>query len=171
MIQKPFADDQRYIHCPTCGLGQSSVSHLPAGTKTRWYCHRRECGAEFDLHVISPEEIDCTPTGGREVPTVVTLAVKGPFVVTVDGYRFEPDKAIDDEERASNLRYHYEDKMCPSDTLQRVIEVYDMAGNEDPHSLFTLIKVEDANDNLRDDKDQGRIALDSGSTSIILTDL
>ncbi len=113
----------------------------------RWFCDEPDCGVEFDLNVISADEIECTLTGGRKRETTVTLRCDQPFTMTVSGIRLEPDSGLEDFENFQ--RFHYEENTCPTNAFSDVIEIYDAAGNSDPHGLLQFVKVEidDANRN------------------------
>lgn len=141
MIQKPFTETAAYIHCPVCGNGRHGVSHLALGCSTRWYCDEDKCGAEFSLTVVSPEAIECIPTGGRKIDTVVTLRCDEPFTMTVSDARYEPrDEGESFEE---SQRYFYEESTCPVNAFRDVIEINNLAGDTDPHGILKFVKVEE----------------------------
>jgi len=142
MIQTPFSDAAKYILCPACGCGRYAVSHLPIGTSTRWYCDNDECGKEFRLTVISPDEIDCEVTGNKKCNTVVTLRCDEPFTMTVSGMRLEPIGDITDW--IDSQRYFYEESSCPINSFRAVIEINNASGSIDPHGILKFVKVEDS---------------------------
>lgn len=139
MRVQPFQKPDRFIACPHCGKGAYLVSHLkPSQQFGPWYCD--DCGGSYSGRVLDTDTIELELREARCLKTVVTLhydPADGPFEIDVKGMRFKG--IYDDENPDKHDEYFYNEHTCPTNYLNRVIEIR-QGENPDPHGIFRYVR-------------------------------
>jgi ribosomal protein L37AE/L43A len=126
---------KHYVECPHCRKSKSRIDHLFDETEKEiswgiWYCD--ECGGGYK-GIIKGRDVFLEKVNERMDKSIVFLRNDN-LLLAVKGMYFNGELSAEDE------RYYYEQHTCPTNYLQNVEMVINLAdGDTDPHGIFKYV--------------------------------
>lgn len=128
---------KRFIVCPGCGEGESSIQHLLDDESRpnfdgQWYCDH--CGCSYKFRIEGDQVFsEVNPMKWKKPAlTLLRLKPRGTVYAVVDDsfYDFAPD--------GGNKQFYYEESTCPTSVLSNIDYLID-GNNVDPHGIWEFL--------------------------------
>lgn len=130
---------KKFIICPGCNIGESSIQHLLDDSKRthfdgEWYCDR--CGCSYKFTIDGGKVFaEVNPAKWKKPAlTLLKLVPKNTVYAVVEDaiYDYAPD--------GGNKRYYYEEHTCPTNVLPNIEYLLD-GDNTDPHGIWQFCAI------------------------------